>query len=137
MDAGIIRGPGRNGTDKVVVGMPRTFSAYRTAFRLKSMSGVRIDLSPSSRMVRSGTVRPDAPLTSPVAASPTIGALENWPGRDPSGSVPFAFSVGCKLAMATSTLPLRSEEHTSELQSRGHLVCRLLLEKKKKTTPQI
>src|SRR5690625_6171193 len=28
----------------------------------------------------------------------------------------------------------RSEEHTSELQSRGHLVCRLLLEKKKKAT---
>src|SRR5207253_7767489 len=28
---------------------------------------------------------------------------------------------------------VRSEEHTSELQSRGHLVCRLLLEKKKKT----
>src|SRR5690625_7129124 len=27
--------------------------------------------------------------------------------------------------------PGRSEEHTSELQSRGHLVCRLLLEKKK------
>src|SRR5437870_10617693 len=34
----------------------------------------------------------------------------------------------------------RSEEHTSELQSRGHLVCRLLLEKKKtkkKSTPSI
>src|SRR5690625_6786791 len=30
-----------------------------------------------------------------------------------------------------SRMPLRSEEHTSELQSRGHLVCRLLLEKKK------
>src|SRR5690625_6484147 len=29
---------------------------------------------------------------------------------------------------------LRSEEHTSELQSRGHLVCRLLLEKKKRAT---
>src|SRR5690625_7065275 len=28
-------------------------------------------------------------------------------------------------------LDRRSEEHTSELQSRGHLVCRLLLEKKK------
>src|SRR5690625_6014584 len=27
---------------------------------------------------------------------------------------------------------IRSEEHTSELQSRGHLVCRLLLERKKK-----
>src|SRR5690554_7443081 len=31
-----------------------------------------------------------------------------------------------------SSLLLRSEEHTSELQSRPHLVCRLLLEKKKK-----
>src|SRR2546422_4628934 len=30
--------------------------------------------------------------------------------------------------------PARSEEHTSELQSRLHLVCRLLLEKKKKNT---
>src|SRR5256712_9439651 len=29
----------------------------------------------------------------------------------------------------------RSEEHTSELQSRSDLVCRLLLEKKKKTSP--
>src|SRR3989442_12033060 len=32
---------------------------------------------------------------------------------------------------------LRSEEHTSELQSRPHLVCRLLLEKKKKTKTNI
>src|SRR5437870_8726666 len=32
-----------------------------------------------------------------------------------------------------SCLSFRSEEHTSELQSRGHLVCRLLLEKKKNT----
>src|SRR5690554_7013989 len=31
---------------------------------------------------------------------------------------------------------LRSEEHTSELQSRPHLVCRLLLEKKKKNKKQ-
>src|SRR5690625_6603712 len=40
-----------------------------------------------------------------------------------------------KSAYGTSTYsacpPTRSEEHTSELQSRGHLVCRLLLEKKK------
>src|SRR6266536_1583209 len=35
---------------------------------------------------------------------------------------------------ATSTWPARSEEHTSELQSRVDLVCRLLLEKKKKKT---
>src|SRR2546422_7835335 len=32
--------------------------------------------------------------------------------------------------------PVRSEEHTSELQSRLHLVCRLLLEKKKKKSRQ-
>src|SRR5690625_6702837 len=32
----------------------------------------------------------------------------------------------------TASRSARSEEHTSELQSRGHLVCRLLLEKKKK-----
>src|SRR2546429_6793584 len=32
--------------------------------------------------------------------------------------------------------PCRSEEHTSELQSRLHLVCRLLLEKKKPHEPQ-
>src|SRR5690625_4903301 len=33
--------------------------------------------------------------------------------------------------LRTETFDHRSEEHTSELQSRGHLVCRLLLEKKK------
>src|SRR5205809_5756060 len=33
---------------------------------------------------------------------------------------------------AAETKRIRSEEHTSELQSRLHLVCRLLLEKKKK-----
>src|SRR5438445_4907541 len=35
-------------------------------------------------------------------------------------------------AMAAAAAALRSEEHTSELQSRQYLVCRLLLEKKKK-----
>src|SRR5439155_26173152 len=37
--------------------------------------------------------------------------------------------TGQSLALGFLIL-LRSEEHTSELQSRGHLVCRLLLEKK-------
>src|SRR2546429_8636685 len=36
----------------------------------------------------------------------------------------------------SSSRGVRSEEHTSELQSRLHLVCRLLLEKKKKNTTQ-
>src|SRR5690625_6174355 len=39
---------------------------------------------------------------------------------------PLLFDLGVYLVVIG-----RSEEHTSELQSRGHLVCRLLLEKKK------
>src|SRR2546427_6204803 len=53
-------------------------------------------------------------------------------GRDADGVVDREWPV--------TTEPLRSEEHTSELQSQSNLVCRLLLEKKKKkqvnkTTP--
>src|SRR2546422_4953148 len=40
----------------------------------------------------------------------------------------------CRLRAPLPSPRLRSEEHTSELQSRLHLVCRLLLEKKKKET---
>src|SRR2546429_9449148 len=36
-----------------------------------------------------------------------------------------------RVSASSSTTRIRSEEHTSELQSRLHLVCRLLLEKKK------
>src|SRR5207253_7403626 len=45
-----------------------------------------------------------------------------------AGSIPCVRSSSCARAAVW-----RSEEHTSELQSRGHLVCRLLLEKKKNT----
>src|SRR5687768_18399685 len=41
-------------------------------------------------------------------------------------------SVSKLLKNLQRIFPVRSEEHTSELQSRLHLVCRLLLEKKKK-----
>src|SRR5690625_4444947 len=40
-------------------------------------------------------------------------------------------TILAELGMQPAVLVARSEEHTSELQSRGHLVCRLLLEKKK------
>src|SRR5207253_11114915 len=40
-------------------------------------------------------------------------------------------------AVANAAPASRSEEHTSELQSRGHLVCRLLLEKKKRRSYRI
>src|SRR2546422_7670884 len=51
----------------------------------------------------------------------------------PPGTAPDA--AGGPNVLSTATNPellARSEEHTSELQSRLHLVCRLLLEKKKK-----
>src|SRR2546422_1843342 len=46
---------------------------------------------------------------------------------------PFLTHNGAS-SRSVSLFAERSEEHTSELQSRLHLVCRLLLEKKKKST---
>src|SRR5258708_28613677 len=61
-----------------------------------------------------------------------IGALVTISVR----RIKFAMASGCpyKAIFATAHRVLRSEEHTSELQSPDHLVCRLLLEKKKKNT---
>src|SRR5690625_6563583 len=52
--------------------------------------------------------------------------LEVFSTESPLGSAIHGAKVG-------ETVDYRSEEHTSELQSRGHLVCRLLLEQKKTT----
>src|SRR5207253_2500816 len=56
-------------------------------------------------------------------------------GLGPVTSTAFDITPGTASQLAFSVQPsntVRSEEHTSELQSRGHLVCRLLLEKKKR-----
>src|SRR5256884_6945365 len=53
-------------------------------------------------------------------------ASAGTPGRWPQNQIDFA-------ATWSSSPKKRSEEHTSELQSRLHLVCRLLLEKKKQS----
>src|SRR5438132_8588106 len=67
-------------------------------------------------------------------------------GRVPPTDPPMPVTPpGCAITLGASTarfsrLPFsvpRSEEHTSELQSHSDLVCRLLLEKKKKKTSQI
>src|SRR5436305_10850342 len=51
----------------------------------------------------------------------------------PEAQFALAGDVANSVCGSTQTLlATRSEEHTSELQSRPHLVCRLLLEKKKK-----
>src|SRR3989442_8896609 len=53
-------------------------------------------------------------------------------GAPPAARLAFTvFSTCVKSREDTVNANLRSEEHTSELQSRPHLVCRLLLEKKK------
>src|SRR5258705_1954802 len=54
--------------------------------------------------------------------------LVSWEPRDPIGFSPCGMAFG---AVRKAYKAPRSEEHTSELQSLRHLVCRLLLEKKK------
>src|SRR5205085_12691256 len=59
----------------------------------------------------------------------TLFRSVDWPTLDAQGVSVLARWVGGQHA--------RSEEHTSELQSQSNLVCRLLLEKKKKKTKKI
>src|SRR3712207_7310575 len=62
-------------------------------------------------------------------ASATL--VRNFEGE--SGRAGWSGTAGTKTGCGgTTTCPGRSEEHTSELQSRQYLVCRLLLEKKNK-----
>src|SRR5690625_6584091 len=62
------------------------------------------------------------------------GSADRARGRGDRRGCATAGSLGpAGTRAARSASEPRSEEHTSELQSRGHLVCRLLLEKKKKT----
>src|SRR2546421_3401544 len=91
----------------------------------------RSTLFPYTTLFRSQVETPQALFKRPanlfVAAfigSPSMNMVE---ARVEDGAASFA---GFRIP-----LPARSEEHTSELQSRSDLVCRLLLEKKKTTTP--
>src|SRR2546429_5149329 len=61
-----------------------------------------------------------------VLRSVTSPAMKSTPAGRSFGR-PYGWTFGSRLSKT------RSEEHTSELQSRLHLVCRLLLEKKKTT----
>src|SRR2546422_8526874 len=70
---------------------------------------------------------PSKPLQLEIATPVSSGK----PGAAPSLGQ-FFDRHGFSLVAGRAALVPRSEEHTSELQSRLHLVCRLLLEKKKK-----
>src|SRR2546421_9277170 len=92
-----------------------TLFPYTTLFRSKrsaapARSSTRADVS---------WARTEAPRSTQLGSAVV---LATWLNRDP-GTCP---------AHVRSCRRPRSEEHTSELQSRSDLVCRLLLEKKKK-----
>src|SRR3712207_7979761 len=70
-----------------------------------------------------------APASIDVASKNTA-SLMMLPGSKNCRSAAAAESTGAGPAVGARSAP-RSEEHTSELQSRQYLVCRLLLEKKK------
>src|SRR5690625_5610433 len=69
----------------------------------------------------------------PLAGKSVRGETFREPVCSSGGVAAEPATVTTSAAAVTSMAPkerTRSEEHTSELQSRGHLVCRLLLEKK-------
>src|SRR3712207_8082779 len=85
----------------------------------------RSPLLPYTTLFRSETISPaPTPVAAMIRPGPTI--LSRLPKVEGT-------SVLTSRSLATSAI--RSEEHTSELQSRQYLVCRLLLEKKNSVSP--
>src|SRR3712207_8022138 len=85
----------------------------------------RSTLFPYTTLFRSTALASAAPPTPAHAAF-----VDTWAYTVTSSFANSATDGGTGTFTATPT-ELRSEEHTSELQSRQYLVCRLLLEKKK------
>src|SRR5690625_6635655 len=82
------------------------------------------------KVVLPAPLGPNSPTISPCSrCRSTLATACRPPKRLPR---PSTSRVLMPVSLCNSSLgrPERSEEHTSELQSRGHLVCRLLLEKK-------
>src|SRR3712207_9117243 len=73
------------------------------------------------------------PISATIALSRNLGLTVVAEGVEDDATMLELRRLGCHVAQGYGIArPLRSEEHTSELQSRQYLVCRLLLEKKKK-----
>src|SRR2546422_2995726 len=97
-----------------------TLFPYTTLFRSHLFSDIRPDLR-SLALLRRVSVRKDDSLLRAIASE-----LED------EGIRIRESTFGLECPRPPTRMRWRSEEHTSELQSRLHLVCRLLLEKKKK-----
>src|SRR5690606_40281189 len=96
----------------------------------------RSPLFPYTTLFRSDA-RPEHAICAVAAACATTAAALQV-GRAWAGQLAEPFSMCMRSGMLWGRAQCnrghwRSEEHTSELQSRENLVCRLLLEKKKKT----
>src|SRR3712207_8282042 len=88
----------------------------------------RSTLFPYTTLFRSPVPRLSA-TTSPLHRRKPLSALA-------VNNSPFRFRRQWQSPALPSSVSSRSEEHTSELQSRQYLVCRLLLEKKKNVSIQ-
>src|SRR6266498_2903915 len=90
------------------------------------------------RAIKSGRTRQ---MRLPLAAARTWGGARKGAGRKPRGrpSMPHVTrrKIDPRYPVQVTVRATRSEAHTSELQSRPHLVCRLLLEKKTQTKTTI
>src|SRR3712207_9008583 len=88
-----------------------TLFPYTTLFRSPGVSALSAAIARVATTCAAVSVTRATTLNERGAPAPVIENLTGWPNRPPGAG--------------------RSEEHTSELQSRQYLVCRLLLEKKK------
>src|SRR5206468_11390615 len=71
-------------------------------------------------------------IGSPIPGFTSTAPLSPGPPAPPTPAAALSAAASSRTFSRRSTTIVRSEEHTSELQSRSDLVCRLLLEKKKK-----
>src|SRR5690349_23623185 len=96
--------------------------AAASAETLPPMKGMEIAFAGRSNVGKSS-------LINAVTGRRALARTSNTPGRTQQ----LLFFGGAR-PLTLVDMPGRSEEHTSELQSRRDLVCRLLLEKKKKNS---
>src|SRR5690625_2208959 len=119
-------------------------AAGRAHHRGTRMSGIDRASTSAEHGMRASRPRPSGATPSCPAGQATVVSASKVPMAPASRAAAgrrtvlagSSSSSRCLTSAGTSSANCsRSEEHTSELQSRGHLVCRLLLEKKK-NTPQ-
>src|SRR2546427_4331765 len=123
------------GKDFDVVAIHQVHAASRgNADKLGKVFGVNPEASAARPECLVHVILKFLPLEPDVGARKQVNAAHVVPvtvSDDDVGDV-FGLDAGLRDGFIRGQVILRSEEHTSELQSQSNLVCRLLLEKKKK-----